>query len=529
MPHRGFITGLVLAGCAIAFTAAAADWPQWGGGDSRNMASSETGLPDGFVPGSKSSDGSGIDLATTKNVRWTARLGSAAYGNPTVAGGRVFVGTDDLTVAEDPRFKRTRGGIVKCLDEASGRLLWQLVVPVRTHVPEGLLFGHQHLGICSSPAVEGDRVYVVTSAAEVVCLDVKGQSNGNDGPFVDEGQYMVGPDQTAVGVKAADGDIVWRFDLIDELGIRPHDATSCSILVYGDLLYLSTSNGVDKPHEKVLAPHAPAIVALDKRTGKLAAVEDEKLSSRLYHCQWSSPSLGEVANKPLVFFGGGDGCCYAFEARSQTADPPAPLVKVWSYDCNPPEYLYRDGKRIPYYQGDRRKANSPNKNDGKYVGPSQIIATPVFDRGRVYVAIGQDPAHGRGKGLLHCIDATKTGDITRTGRIWTYDGLDRTIGTATVSEGLVYVVDVAGRLHCIDADTGEPCWVYETNSEAWGSPLVADGKVFFGTKNGFYIVAAGRELRRLNKIQLGSPMYSSPIIANGTLYVASQRYLWAVR
>ena len=321
--------------------ASAADWPQWGGGDCRNMVSQARGLPDFFEPGQKASNGSGIDPATTKNVRWAARLGSAAYGNPTVAGGRVFVGTDDLTVGEDPRFRRTRGGIVKCLDESTGATLWQLVVPERTRLPAGILFGHQHLGICSSPAVEGDRVYLVTCAAEVVCLDVNGQADGNNGPFLDEGQYMAGSDQKALPLKSSDGDILWRFDLIENIGVRPHDAASCSILIHGDLLYLSTSNGVDRPHEKVVAPDAPAIIALDKRTGKLAAVDGERLSSRLYHCQWSSPSLCREGRKTLVLFGGGDGVCYAFEAISRLPEKPVELTTVWSYDCNPPEYRFR--------------------------------------------------------------------------------------------------------------------------------------------------------------------------------------------
>jgi len=520
---------LAVAGCVFwTSIGPAADWPRWGGQDSGNMVSDAKGLPDGFVPGSKSPSGGGIDLATTRNVKWTAKLGSAAYGNPTVAGGRVFVGTDDLTVTDDPRFKRTRGGLVKCFDEATGAVLWQLVVPERQKIPKGVLFGHQHLGTCSSPTVEGDRVYVVTSAAEVVCLDVKGQANGNDGPYRDEGQYMAGSEEKPVALQPADGDIIWRIDLIDDLGIRPHDATSCSILIHGDLLYLSSSNGVDNPHVKVLAPDAPAIIVLDKHTGKLAAVEKEGLSARLYHCQWSSPSLGRVGDKDLVFFGGGDGVCYAFEAIARAPETPAGLTKVWSYDGNPREYKYRDGRLIGYYEGDKRKKNSPNKNDGAYVGPSQIIATPVLCNDRIYVAIGQDPAHGRGKGLFHCIDATKTGDITETGRIWTYDGLDRTIGTATVADGLVYILDVAGRMHCLDADTGKPHWVHETKAEAWGSPLVADGKVYFGNQKDFYVMAAGKEPRVLTEIRLGSPVYSSPIVANGVLYVASQRYLWAV-
>ena len=56
-----------------------ADWPQWGGQDARNQVSPEAGLPDTFEPGKKRPDGSGIDLATTKNVKWVARLGNAAY------------------------------------------------------------------------------------------------------------------------------------------------------------------------------------------------------------------------------------------------------------------------------------------------------------------------------------------------------------------------------------------------------------------------------------------------------------------
>lgn len=508
--------------------AAGADWPQWGGCDSRNMVSQEKGLPDSFEPGKKAPSGGGIDPATTRNVKWTAQLGSAAYGNPTVADGKVFVGTDDRTVTDDPRFKRSRGGLVKCLDEATGKLLWQLVCPKRTELPKEMHFSQQHLGVCSSATVDGDRAYVVSSAGDVLCLDVDGQADGNDGPYSDEGQYMAGEGKPPVELSERDADIIWRFDPIDELDVFVHDAASCSVLIHGDLIYTGTSNGIDKPHEKILNPQAPAIIVLDKRTGRLVATENEGLSARLYHCQWSSPSLGKVGDKTLVFFGGGDGVCYAFQALTQVPESPVHLKKVWSYDCNPPEYKYRDGKLIPYYEGDKRKSYSTNKDDGKYVGPSQIIATPVFHQGRIYVPIGQDPAHGRGKGMLHCIDATKTGDITQSGRIWAYDGLDRSMATVTVADGLVYAADIAGRLHCLDADTGHCHWVHETGAQTWGGALVADGKLYLGTKQQFLILAAGKDLKVLSDIRLGSPAYSTPITANGVLYVASQRYLWAV-
>jgi len=158
-----------------------------------------------------------------------------------------------------------------------------------------------------------------------------------------------------------------------------------------------------------------------------------------------------------------------------------------------------------------------------------VIATPVFHEDRVYVAVGQDPAHGRGRGILHCIDATQAGDVTKTACIWSYEGLDRSISTVTVAGGLVYAADVAGRLHCLDAADGSVRWVHDMKAETWGSALVADGKLYLGNQRELLILAAGPELKVLSKIRLGAAVYSTPIAANGVLFVASQKYLWAVQ
>ena len=96
------------------------------------------------------------------------------------------------------------------------------------------------------------------------------------------------------------------------------------------------------------------------------------------------------------------------------------------------------------------------------MGLSEIIATPVFYKDRVYVAIGRDPDHGRGRGALVCLDAGQMGDCTRTTKLWTYQGLDRSLSTVSIAEGLLYIADVAGRLHCLDAETGQLHWVYES-------------------------------------------------------------------
>src|SRR5438132_691650 len=105
----------------------AADNPTWGHDASRNMVSPETGLPDSFDPGKMKSGTEDVDMATTKNVKWAAKLGSQAYGNVTVAKGKVFVGTNN----ETPRNPKYKGdySMLMCFDEATGKFNWQLAIP----------------------------------------------------------------------------------------------------------------------------------------------------------------------------------------------------------------------------------------------------------------------------------------------------------------------------------------------------------------------------------------------------------------
>jgi hypothetical protein len=67
----------------------AQDWPQWGGNDpGRNMYTPAKNLPSSFDPGKLKQGTEDIDMGTTKNVRWVAKLGSQSYGNPVVADGK---------------------------------------------------------------------------------------------------------------------------------------------------------------------------------------------------------------------------------------------------------------------------------------------------------------------------------------------------------------------------------------------------------------------------------------------------------
>jgi outer membrane protein assembly factor BamB len=501
------------------FPPIAADQPQWGQRHTRNMVSDQTHLPDGFDP------------QTGRNVKWAVELGTACYSTPVVSGGRVLIGTNNNR-PRDPKHQGDRG-VLMCLDEADGSLIWQMVVP---KLDWDVYLDWPQSGMCSTATVEGDRVYMVTNRAEVVCLDLHGMHNGNDGPFLDEGRHMTPEGQPPLEPGSMDADILWLLDLRAEAGVRPHDSSHASILLDGPYLYVNTSNGLTSKHDGVERPEAPSLVVIDKATGKMLAREREGISAGIFHCTWSSPALGVVDGRRLIFFAGGDGVVYAFDAYQPDqvlpADPQMlnpsgnpdrePLVDdwvpalrcVWRFDCDP---------------------TAPKEDIHRYirnrqVSPSNIKSIPVFHDGRLYVTVGGDIWWGKRQAWLQCIATSGTGDITGTGLVWAYEMDRHCCSTPAIHEGLAYFGDCAGRVHCVDIHTGQSVWVHDAGDEIWASPLVADGKVYIGTRRGtFWVLAAGRDPQVISSIRLSDGIYSTAVAANGTLYVATMSTLYALQ
>ncbi len=492
--------------------AEAQDWPQWGHDASRSMTCSEKNLPMAFKAGKFKGASDEIDFATTENVKWIAKLGSQSYGNPTVAKGRIFVGTNN-ECPRDPRFQGDRSAVY-CFEEATGKFLWEFNAP---KLGTGKVSDWEFLGICSSPAVDGDRVYFVSNRCEVVCLDVHGMENGNGGPYQDEGQYLAGPGKSPLEVKNSDADILWLLNMIDECGVFPHNITCCSVLVIGERLWVTTSNGVDYGHVETPAPFAPCLILVDKNTGELLGEEASGLSQRILHSNWTSPAYLKQGDLELCVFGGPDGWCYAFESTPvRDQDGLMVLKERWRCDCNPPEYRLKDGKPIKY----------ATRN-----GPSEVLGTVVVYDGKVYAAIGQDPEHGEGIGCMVCIDPSGKGDVTATHKKWEYKKINRAISTPSIHDGMVLTGDFSGFLYCLDAATGKELWIHDTKGHIWGSPLVADGRMYIGNEDGYLtILPARREYKKEDvvEVDMTSPIYSSPIAANGVLYIATHTHLFAI-
>src|ERR1043165_2410037 len=463
-----FLTAPSLTRRAQAADPGTGDWPMWGGTPDRNMISNMKGLPTFW------------DLKTKKNIKWIAQLGSQAYGNAVVSGGMVFVGTDNEGL-RDPKITGDKG-VLMAFRESDGAFMWQMV---HDKLVAGRVNDWPYQGIASSPLVDGDRIYYVSNRAELMCLDTVGfRDKENDGPVTDE--KLTGE---------TDADVVWRFDMIEEVGSLPHNLANSSPVSFGDLIYVSTSNGQDESHVHIPSPKAPAIIAVNKKTGKLVW-EDNSVGERILHGQWCSPAVGKIGGVDQVVMGQGDGWVRGYEALTGK--------KLWEFDSNPKDSVWPKTR-------------------------NEVISTPVIYDNKVYIANGQDPEHGEGVGHFYCIDATKRGDITKTGLVWQYDKIRRSISTPAIKDGLVYEADFSGFLHCLDAKTGQVYWTHDVFAAVWGSPMLIDGKIYLGDEDGdVVILQEGKTKKVLGEINMGSSVYSTAVPANGTLYITSRNQLFAL-
>jgi outer membrane protein assembly factor BamB len=498
------------------------NWPLFGGTLERNLVNLfERDMPTDWS----------IKEGAEKNIKWAINLGSKAYGGPVFYRGKIFIGTNN-EVPRDPKITGDKG-VLMCFQENDGKFLWQAIYD---KLAAGRVQDWPKEGICSSPFVEGNRVYFVNNRSEVVCADIEGDEAG----------------------KAKE---IWKLNMISQLNTFTHNLSTCSPLVAGDMLFVITSNGVDEDHLNVPSPEAPSFLAIDKKTGKIKwqdnspsrnLVEARKVNKNiqikelvdkgqlLMHGQWSNPVYAEPNGKPQIIFPGGDGWVRAFH--------PGTGELIWKFDCNPKDSFYVLGPEA-------------TRND--------FVSTPVVWQNKLYIGVGQDPEHKKGVGHLWCIDiskepknkdkdlspGTKPGekkdDPPQTvfdpkdpvnkdsGLVWHYGGLapetsdydrnyyfGRTLSTCAVNDGLCYAGEYDGVVHCLDANTGQHYWEHNMKSDTWSSPYWVDGKVYIGNENGrMLIFEHGKKKKLLNEIRMGSSathIRATPVAINGTLYVMTE-------
>jgi len=139
-------TTLAILATILCVAAHAENWPQWRGADRANR-SSETGLFNHWGD-------NGPPLA------WTAEGLGSGYASVSVVGSRIFT-TGDLD----------NNQAVIAIDSSNGKVVW--TSPISDSVPK-----HGYEGSRSTPTVDGDRLYVVSSGGAIICL------SGRDGKTI---------------------------------------------------------------------------------------------------------------------------------------------------------------------------------------------------------------------------------------------------------------------------------------------------------------------------------------------------------
>jgi outer membrane protein assembly factor BamB len=538
---RWFVRRLVVASAVIQFlltVISAGDTAQLGLTSSRNNVASPDNVP--------------VDWSEEKSVKWSSLLGTQTNGSPVVAGGRVFIGTNNGGGRQQRYPRDVDLGVLLCIDQDTGRLLWQYSCE---KLPTGKRHDWPEIGICSAALVDADRLWLVSSRGEVVCLDVDGfMDEENDGPVTDEEFAGIG-----------EADVIWRLDMMKDLGVQQHNMANCSVTLSGNVLLVCTSNGIDRSHEQVAASAAPSFLGLNKTTG-CVIWSDNSPGGNILHGQWSSPAVGHMGGTIQAVFAGGDGWLYSFDPRGNGSGGARLL---WKFDCNPKESRW----------GDRSSFDRNN-----------VIAMPVIHEEYVYVATGQSPDRGAGPGRLWCIDAARNldgadvsdelaiaadgqplahrrlqavdrakGETVRrnpesaavwcyTGGDWNNDGklsyherMHRSISNVAVCDNLLIAVDASGIVHCMDAGSGASHWTHDTLSDVWASPLIVGNRVFVadadGTVSIFELAADPQYAMQLSdgrlaprvRWDLGDVIHATPTASKGMLYVATQKTLYALK
>jgi outer membrane protein assembly factor BamB len=510
----------------------AKDWPQWAGTPFRNNVCEGTNVPTAW------------DVETGDGIKWSMPLGSETYGNPVIANGKVYVGTNNGNGYAARYPNKVDLGCLVCFNEADGKFLWQ---HSNEKLPTGRVHDWPNQGICAAPLVDGDRLWYVTSRGEVVCLDTEGFLDGeNDGVVQDE-ITSIKADQKALVNEQIEADVVWRIDMMKELKVSQHNMCSCSVTAWGDYLLVNTGNGVDEGHKELPQPSAASFLVCKRSTGEVLWT-DNSPGDNVLHGQWSSPACGVLGGVAQAIYGGGDGWLYSFALEGENGKSKL----LWKFDCNPKDSIYM--------------LNKATRN--------HLIATPVIYDGLVYVAVGEDPEHGEGQGHLWCIDPTKRGDVSPTlvynmkdektpieakrlqalvakdgdfqrdnpnsAAVWHYMGSDpkvfettmhRTCGTVAIKNDLLFVADFSGVFHCVNAKTGEAHWTYDMLAASWASPLIVNDKVYIGDEDGdiaIFEVSYKEQTEPLAEINMGSAVYTTPVFANETLYIANRNRIYAI-
>ena len=225
--------------------------------------------------------------------------------------------------------------------------------------------------------------------------------------------------------------------------------------------------------------------------------EDNSVEDRILHGQWSTPSVGKIGGVDQVVSAQGDGWVRGYEAATGK--------KLWEFDTNPKDSVWpKNRNEVIAHAGHLRGQGLHRQRPGS--GARRRRRPPLL--------------HRRHQARRHHQDRRASGTTTRSG------GRSR---RSSIADGLLYIPDFSGFLHCLDAKTGQVYWTHDVFAAVWGSTLVVDGKVYLGDEDGdIVILQAGKEKKVLAEMNMGSAVYATPVPAHGALFLNNRNQLFAL-
>lgn len=507
---------LIIVGAFFPHYAVGADWPMLGRNGTRNSVSVETNAPIKWCVEQRARQDNRL-IRAARGIRWAVPLGTQTHSSPVVSQGLVWIGTNNAGAKSFDDLH----SVLKCFRASDGKLVYEYDSPKlgsRVHDP-----GWSGLG--SSPLIEGDRLWLATNRSEVFCLDIGPLIRGEGAPRE-----------------------IWRLDLIKRFDISPFvpimgPPRPCSIgPSWNGRIFVTTNNGVSEDRNSIPKPEAPNLICLDKDTGEVYWT-DHSPGENILMTQFASPTVAEISGQVQVIVPQSDGWVRAF--HPQTGE------KLWEFDVNPKSTVHNQSGR-----GDR----------------NSLLGNAVVYQDRVYIASGQDAEQGEGPGRLVCIDPTKRGDVSselavdakgkalprrrkqafeaksgeqaipnpNSALVWEFsncgkefeDEMHRLLSSVVVANNLVIAADAAGLVHCFDAKTGKRYWAHDTLAAIWATPLIVGDKIYISDDDGdmavFQLGADSKYSVPLATVSHLNSIHSSPVYANGTLYVANNNALFAI-
>ena len=466
-----FVFSFILAGLVFSAMASADPWPQFRGPNASGVSLEKHSLPAAIAP--------------DKNVLWSRTI-PPGVSSPVIFGQRMYLTAE----------RENKQLVTMAINTVDGQIVWEQLAPI--HQLEKTDRNPQGRLATPSAATDGQRIVVFFGSSGLLCYDTAGTLiwHRKLGPFEDR-----------------------------------RGATSSPIIADGKVILV-------EDHET-----GSFLAAFDLQTGKTVWHADRMLFNRSYN----TPVVWKQGDQQFVVVAG-SGLLTAYDLQtgkpsffvqgtSGVANPTAVIGAndtLFVSSANPgpkrefqPEFAELLSARDKNKDGQLKANELPTglfqslwqsldtEQDGllsaaEYTSIQQLMGTCT--NGMMAVKPG-------GQGL----------DRTETNLLWHEKKSIPRTSSPVYYQGRLYLVNDGGLLACLDAETGRQLKTVRgpARGKYFGSAVLGDDKIYCANDRGeLTVISADPDLKVLSFAQFEEPIYPSPAISNGRLYLRTESRLF---